>query len=389
MQREPASDIRELRSTARTRAPAWALPALAAAAVIALGLWVLRAIIDAALLLFAGVLLAVFLRGTSGWITRRTRLPQPWSLVAVITVIAALIGLSAWLIAPSLAAQLDQLTARVPEAADRLRAHLEQYAWGRELTARLSDGGGLQPAGALRRATSILSSTAGLGTSFIVFLFLGLFLAAEPRLYRRGLLRLVPLPRRARAAEILDDTGEVLEQWLLGKFISMTAVGVLTYLGLRILGIPIALTLAVLAAALTFVPYIGPLLALLPAALIALLQGPTQAAYVVALYFGVQFVESYLLTPIVQRHTAALPPALTLLGQLVIGALTGALGVVLATPITAALMVLVKRIYVEDLLGDPAVDDGEAPLAGMPGGPGALSSADDRRTGAPARAPHP
>jgi len=374
MERAPISVSRELRSPARSRASAWALPALAAAAVIGLGLWVIGALIDAALLLFGGVLLAVFLRGTSNWITRRTRLPQPWSLVAVITAIAALIGVSAWLIAPSLSAQLDQITTRVPQAIARLRGHLEQYAWGRELTERLAQGAGFPSGGALRRATSVLSTTAGLGTGFIVFLFLGLFLSAEPRLYRRGLLHLVPVPRRARAAEILDDVGEVLQQWMLGKFISMAAVGVLTYLGLAILGMPIALALAVFAATLTFVPYIGPLLALLPAALIALLEGPTQAAYVIALYFGVQLVESYVLTPVVQKRTAALPPALTLLGQLVIGALTGPLGVVLATPLTAALMVLVKRSYVEDLLGDPSVDDGEAPLAGLPGGPGAASS---------------
>lgn len=385
MEREPASDIRELRSSSRSRAQSWALPALAAVAVIGLGLWVLGAIIDAALLLFAGLLLAVFLRGTSDWISRRTRLPQPWSLVAVILAIAALIGVSAWLIAPSLAAQLDELTTAVPQALDRLRGWIEQYAWGRELTARLVKVDAFPMGGALRRATSVLATTAGLGTGFVVFLFLGLFLAAEPRLYRRGLLRLVPVPRRARAAEILDDTGKVLEQWLLGKFISMTAVGVLTYLGLTILGMPIALTLAVLAATLTFVPYIGPLLALLPAALIALLQSPTQAAYVTALYFGVQLVESYALTPIVQKHTASLPPALTLFGQLVIGALAGALGVVLATPLTAALMVLVKRIYVEDLLGDSSVDDDRAPLAGLPGGPGGQASRDDEGTGAGAR----
>lgn len=368
--REPASDIRELGSTVRSRAHPWALSALAIVAVIGLGLWVLGSLVDAALLLFAGALLAIFLRGVSDWITRRTRLPQPWSLVSVIIAIVALIGVSAWLIAPSLGAQLDELTTRVPEAAERLRGRIEQYAWGRELTSRLTRADRIPTGGVLRRATSVLSTTAGLGTGFVVFLFLGLFLAAEPRLYRRGLLRLVPVASRARAAEILDDTGEVLERWLLGKFIAMTAVGALTYLGLTILGMPIALTLAVLAATLTFVPYIGPLLALLPAALIALLQSPAQAAYVIALYLGVQLVESYILTPVVQKRTASLPPALTLLGQLVIGALAGGLGVVLATPLTAALMVLVKRIYVEDLLGDPSADDGQAPLPGLPRGPG-------------------
>jgi predicted PurR-regulated permease PerM len=166
---------------------------------------------------------------------------------------------------------------------------------------------------------------------------------------------------------VLDDLGHILRRWLLGRLLSMAVVGVMTWIGLALLGIRLALSLAVLAATLAFVPYIGPVLALLPAALLGLLQGPAMAGYVVALYLGVQLVESYLITPLIQRSTVALPPGLILATQVLMGALTGGLGVVLATPMLAALVVLTNRVYVEGVLGDTSARQGEdAPRPGIP-----------------------
>ncbi|HSN97494.1 MAG TPA: AI-2E family transporter, partial [Candidatus Nanopelagicales bacterium] len=330
-----------------------ALVVVAAVAVITLCLWALQPLVEVALLVFAGVLLAVFLRGVSDWICRKIGLPQPWSLAAVVVGIVGILVAGAWLLAPSLAAQIDELVRRVPEALGRLGDRLTQYEWGRRLVSTVSEWDAFAPRRALQGATSLLSTTAGAVTSFLVFVFLGLFLAAEPKVYRKGLLKLVPIPRRARADEILSDTGCVLRRWLLGRFFSMSVVGAMTWIGLAVIGIPIAATLALLAAILTFIPYIGPLLSLLPAALLALLEGPATVGYVVALYAGIQLVESYLLTPMVQRQAVSLPPALTLTGVLVMGALAGGIGLVLATPLTAALLVLVTRVYVQDVLHDP------------------------------------
>ncbi|KYF82462.1 hypothetical protein BE11_48745 [Sorangium cellulosum] len=354
--------------TARARPSSWAAVAIATVAVVWLAFWVLQAVFDVIALLFAGVLLAVFLRGIAGWLSRRAHLPGGWALAVTVVAIAALLGAGVWLIAPSLAAQVDELSQRLPEAARRVADHLERYAWGRKLVERLSDAPGLpQARQALLGATRLLSTTLGALTGVIVVLFVGLFLAAEPAAYRRGLLRLVPIARRARAATVLDDMGHILRRWMLGKLCSMAAVGVLTWIGLSLLGIRLALALALLAATLTFVPYLGPALALLPAALLGLLQGTAMAGYVVALYLGIQLVESYLLTPLIQRSTVALPPGLILAMQALLGALTGGLGVVLATPILAALVVLVKRVYVEGVLGDATADQGEgAPLPGRP-----------------------
>ncbi|MRG96573.1 AI-2E family transporter [Polyangium spumosum] len=367
MEREPVSEARARSPSTREDVVARAARGLAAVAILALSFWVLGALAGPLLLVFAGVLLAVFLRGASQWFGRHAGLSAGWSLAAVLFALAGVSVVAGWLIAPSIAAQVDVLVQRVPEAAGRLGGWLERYEWGRGLISWGSAFSMPAPRRTLSGATSVLSTSAGIATSFVVFLFVGLFLAADPGVYRRGVLRLFPVARRARARVIFDEVGQTLGRWLLGKLFSMAVVGVSTYAGLALLGVPLAATLALLASVLTFVPYVGPLAALVPAALLALLQGPALAAYVVALYLGIQFVESYLLTPLVARRTVSLPPAVTITSQVVMGTLTGGLGVVLATPLAAALLVLVKRAYVEDVLGDDSVDAPPgAPVAGVP-----------------------
>jgi predicted PurR-regulated permease PerM len=345
-----------------------AMVAIAAVAVIGLLLWMLRAVFDVVALVFAGMLLAVFLRGIGDWLSRHTPLSSGWALAVTVAALAAVLAAGVWLIAPSLAAQVDELAQRLPQAARRAAEHAGRYAWGRELAERLSDVQVVpQARQALLGATRLLSTTLGALAGAVVVLFVGLFLAAEPAAYRKGLLRLVPVARRARASAVLDDMGHILRRWLLGRLLSMAIVGIMTWIGLALLGIRLALSLAILAAMLTFVPYIGPVLSAVPAALLGLLQGPAMAGYVIALYLGIQLVESYLLTPLIQRSAVSLPPALTLATQVLLGTLTGGLGVILATPILAALVVLAKRVYVEGVLGDATVNQGEdAPVPGLP-----------------------
>jgi len=130
----------------------------------------------------------------------------------------------------------------------------------------------------------------------------------------------------------------------------MAATGVLTGLGLWLLGIPLALTLALLAAVLTFVPYVGAIVSAIPALLLGLVHSPTMVLYVAILYVIVQLVEGYLLTPLIQQETVALPPALTIASLVLFGALFGPLGLMLGTPLAAVGLVLVRMAYVEDVL---------------------------------------
>lgn len=311
--------------------------------------------IDVLLLVFAGVLVALFLRALSDWISEHTPLSARWSLALVVLALAGLVALGLWLGGTRLAGQVDELKEKLPRAIEELKEWLEKTGWGRTLLDRLPATDELIPRrrDLLSRVGGAVSSTLGWLGDGLVVMFIGLFLAAEPGIYVNGLVRLVPRGRRERAREVLRAVGSTLRYWLLGKILAMALIGVVTTVGLWLLGLPLALTLGVLAALLTFIPNIGPVLSAVPAVLLALTQSPTRALYVVLLYIGVQVVESYLITPIVQRRTVSLPPGLTLTAQVLAGVLLGAMGLVLATPLAAALLVLVQMLYVQDVLGDP------------------------------------
>jgi predicted PurR-regulated permease PerM len=329
---------------------------------VALATWLLGWVIDVVLLAFAGVLLGLFLRGSADWLAARTKLPPRWGVAAVCLTLIASMAAFLLLAAPSVGREVEELVRRLPRALDTLRASLEGQSWGRWLLERTRDSAhGVSGRDALGRAGGLFSSTAGALASVIVFLFVGLFIALDPETYRDGMLRLVPFPRRARARFVLGRTADILQQWILGQLVAMAAIGVLTWLGLVLLGIPLAPTLALLAALLTFIPNFGPAIAMVPPTLIALMEGPERAASVVALYFAVQTVESYVLTPLLQKKTTSLPPALTLVAQVVMASLAGGLGVVVATPLTAVALVTVRHLYVEDALGDRDDADERAP----------------------------
>ena len=143
-----------------------------------------------------------------------------------------------------------------------------------------------------------------------------------------------------------------LWHWLGGRFGLMILNGGLTALGLWLLGVPLAPTLGLIAGLLNFVPNFGPWIAAVPAVLIAFLQSPQQALYVALLYLILQSIDAYLLTPLVDRKSVELPPVLTITAQVLLGLAFGFIGLLLASPLTAAAMILVQKLYVEDVIGD-------------------------------------
>lgn len=340
-------------------APRW-VPWLAAMTLIAVVFWFASQVI---LLLFAAVLFAVFLRALTAWTARHLRLSEGWSLATVILLLAAgCIGV-AWLLAPQIARQVDQFVDVFPQTYERFTAVLRRYDWGAWLLNRTSQG--------VAENSGVLSSGVGLVggafsltietiVNFALIVIIGLYLAAEARMYRRGFLALVPPERRARAEEVIDAGGEALRGWLLGKILSMTLLGVLSFIGLVLLDVRLALTMAVLTALLAFIPNLGAILSVIPPVLLALADDPWKALYVLILYIVLQNVEGMFLTPMIQRRTASLPPALLIITQLFMAAFFGSFGLLLAAPLGALGIVLVKMLYLEDQLGEQA----EAPVSG-------------------------
>jgi predicted PurR-regulated permease PerM len=143
-----------------------------------------------------------------------------------------------------------------------------------------------------------------------------------------------------------------LKRWLLGQAVAMLAIGVMTGIGLWALGIPMALGLAILAGLLEFVPYIGPFLAAVPAVLIAFAQNPLDALYVLVLYWGVQQFENWTLIPLIEKWSVGLPPVLAILSLVIFGLLFGIPGVIVAAPLMIVVMIMIRKLYIEGILGD-------------------------------------
>ena len=157
---------------------------------------------------------------------------------------------------------------------------------------------------------------------------------------------------RTRMAAILDELHDSLRGWLMGTLVLMIIVGTMTTVGLWTLGIPQPLALGIIAFFLEFVPYVGPILAAIPAILIAAGVGSREVLFVVLLYWAIQSIEGYVLSPLIYQRSIEIPPMLTIGAQVVLGTLLGVVGVIFATPLTACAMVLVQRLYIEDALGD-------------------------------------
>ncbi len=328
--------------------------AIAIAALAALLLALLWAATDVLLLLFAAILVACFFRGTANLFSQWTRVPVGWSLASVALLITGIIAAAVWALAPHVSAQVDDLSRGLAQSVQQLRTALAQYEWGRRILEEVPDVAELARRGnLLGRVTGVFSSTLGIIANTLVVTCLGLYLAVAPGTYVSGVIRLFPKHRRARMRDVLDALGETLRRWLIGRAILMVINGACTAAGLSLLGIPLALTLGTIAGLLNFVPNIGPIVAGVPAVLIAWTLGPTPALYVLLLYVILQSLDGYVLTPLIQERTVSLAPALTIAAQLLFGVLAGTMGLLLATPITAATLVLVRKLYLEDVLSDP------------------------------------
>lgn len=317
-------------------------------------LLVLWLTVEELVLIFVGVLLAEFLVGLSDWFERKTGLPRPWSLVAVSAGIVAALGAGAWLLIPRVTDEVTLLADRFPRLVQRLQEKLPQNELVDGLFEQLSD-----PEKILGSAQGLIGGAAGVFTTamgalfgLVFILFIGLYLAANPRVYTAGFLRLMPPDRRERTSEIMHEAGSTLQWWLIGRLLDMGIVAAMTVVGLWLLGVQLALFLGLMAGVLTFVPFLGPVAAAVPAVLVAAMESLLLGLYVIVLYLGIQVVESYFITPAIQQRTVSIPPVLLISAQMFMGILLGIQGVVIATPFAALLLVLTKMIYLSDILKD-------------------------------------
>lgn len=298
------------------------------------------------LLVLAGSLIAVFFRGLSGLIQRKTKWSEKLCVaISIIGTLAILAGMFL-LIGAKVQAQVAALIETLPQTIENAKAQLKDYAIGSEIINKASSADTMKKAQGF--AGKFFSSTFGVFGDVYVILFIGIFLTVAPQKYIIGVIQLVPKKGQKKARAVSNKLGEQLRKWLKGKLFSMFVVFVLTAIGLAIIGVPLWLVLALLAGLISFIPNFGPLIALIPAVLVGLMQSPATAALVVGLYVLIQFVESNFITTFVQQKLIDMPPALLITAQLIMGALTGGWGLVLATPLMVIVIVLVQQLYLNE-----------------------------------------
>ena len=316
--------------------------------------------IDVVLLFFGAVLLAIFLRGLADLINREARISEGTGVLLVSFVLLVILAAAIALLSPSIAEQGRHLRDELPKSAQAASDYISKFSWGRALIDQLPSMNSvmtrIEPSTVLTRVGGYFSSTVGAIGNFFVMILLAIYLAVEPRFYARGFTKLFPIDTRPRVYEVLSEIGTTLKWWLIGKTLSMIFIGLLTWIGLWILGVPLSLTLGLIAGLLSFIPNFGPILSAVPAILLAFIESPISAVYVAILFVIVQIVESNLVTPYIERQTVELPPALTVFAQLSLGVLIGGVGLILATPLLALVVVIVQSVYIGDVLGDKDTD---------------------------------
>jgi predicted PurR-regulated permease PerM len=321
--------------------------AILAAAVLVV--WLLS---DIVLLIFLAVLIAVILRGISDKAAQHTGVSEG-HMLAIVAILATVILLGLlYYIGPKLATQTGALISQIRGQVEHLRQAYGNTAWGQVVFQHLSPSGSMESHLSSYVKTIATSTIGSLVTAFVLIVT-SLYFAISPGVYVDGVVRLFPLRFRARAHHLMLDIGSTLRRWSLGQLIDMTVVGVLTGIGLAVLGIPMPLALGLLAGLFTFVPYFGAIAAAVPAMLVALNIGWQTSLWVLLLFLFCHGVEGYLVSPLVQRRTVDLPPALTILSMTILGTLFGPLGVILGTPVAAASLAIVREAYIGEVLKDP------------------------------------
>lgn len=307
------------------------------------------------LVLFAGVLFAAFLDASARALAPVVPLNRAWRLTLVLLLLAGLTGFGLDWGAGKLPEQTRLLIKVMDTQLDVLQEHLLSYGvellgpeGGRNFSQwLLSDQSRF-----LSHAQFVLGGASSLLTGALVILFLGILFAFDPTSHRDSLVMLVRQSYRARTRAVMDEMGSVMRLWLVGQSIRIVLMTLCVWVALYWIGLPGPFVLGLQAGLSNFIPYLGPIVAAIPIALVAMPLGAPLLIWAVVIYTIIQSIEGYVVGPLIQRQAVEIPPAWTLVAIVLLGALFGVLGIALAMPLIAIGRVAILRFYVEDWLGD-------------------------------------
>ncbi|HKJ06152.1 MAG TPA: AI-2E family transporter [Flavobacteriaceae bacterium] len=302
------------------------------------------------LLILGAVLMATYFLGITHFLESKLPIKRSVALIGTVVVTFGIIALLMVTVFPNFSEEVVTLKETIPEATDKIREQIDSNEALDYILNPIITSFEIERSNTNGYVATFFSSIFGVAGDFYIMLFLGFLILAQPSIYINGFISLFPKKNRERLDEVLALLGKTLRNWLLGKLLSMLIVGVLTSIGLYIIGAPLPLTLAIIAALLAFIPNIGPLLALIPALLVTFSVSPQLALTTLIIYMVVQTIESNFITPFIHRKLISMPMAMVLIAQVLLAIFTGYLGLIFAVPIVAIVMVLIKTYYLQDVL---------------------------------------
>lgn len=321
----------------------------------------IRTIFPVLLLILAAILIVVYFHAVRDFIEKKTRWKHHRALLLSVTLTLIVIGLIFWLIGATVQMQIAKLIDIFPTSLETAREQIEQYPVGQQIMTYLSTSGAREN---LEIITSVfLKSTFGFFGDIYVIIVAGIYFTVNPMLYQQGMIKLLPPSRRMLMSQTFIKIGRSLKQWLIGQFISMLIIFSLVAVGLRIVGLPMWFTLALITGLLNFIPNFGPLLAAIPTVLIGLTISGTTALIVAGILLFTQLLEGAVITPMIQKKMVNIPPALLIISQVIVATFSGFWGLILAAPLLVIVMVSVQELYIkrmdeevvneEDVIGNP------------------------------------
>jgi len=317
-------------------------------------LWIAGKVSHVLLLLFLGIMISQYLLALSGVLHRRLRMPEGWSLAAAVLVSLGALALLVWALVPPVIAQTQELVRVLPtyitgweSAIDRLVARVPAlasvYTPGQH---KLILAVYQQVTGQFGNVVPKVIGIVEVAISIFSVFVMGLYLALHPALYREWLIALFPPIHRDLVRDILTECGQSLRAYIVGLLLTMTFLGTLTAIGLSVLHVPYALTFGVFTGIATIIPFFGTLVATALPALFVITapDGGARALWVVVVGIAVHLIEGNIVSPHIISKQVDLPPVLTIVWVLIIGTLLGPLGLLVAVPALAVIMVVVRRI---------------------------------------------
>ena len=305
-----------------------------------------RVAFNVLLMIFAGCLIATYFHGLADMIERKLKLNRKWAMLISVLGTFILVGFIFWFMGTKIQQQVNQLSNSLPGTIHNLKAKLSQSDIGRQILQNADQGSDTKM---MATAQSFFSTSFGVLGDLYIILFLGIFFTTSPSTYKDGIMLLVPPSKKKMGHHIMDRISLSLKGWLKGMMVSMILVAIMIGIGLSIVGIPAALVLGLITGLLEIVPTLGSVLAMIPGVLLALTVSTNTAIIVAIIYIVSQTITANIVNPLIQKKMINLPPALTLISQLIMGSVSGALGIIMAVPLLAVIVILVDEFYVKKI----------------------------------------